>query len=332
MFLEQRTNALVQLGERLKSLTEDQLVDLCNRAGNENAWFTPRSVRKAVEGTTRYLNAEALGNWLSKYELEEKAFKNIGVVAAGNIPLVGFHDIMCVLLSGHRLHLKMSSDDQVLMKYVVDLLIDIDPEMADRITFVDRLNNADAFVATGSDNTARYFKYYFKDKPNIIRANRTSVAVLHGDESKEQLSSLGDDIFEYYGLGCRNVSKVFVPEGYEFQKLLDALQGYEWVGDHHKYRNNYDYNKSVYLVNREPHLDTGFLLLRQSEQLVSPISVLYYENFKDQAHLDSLLESHNSKIQCVVRQGHISFGQAQSPEVWDYADGVDTMKFLLDLE
>ena len=186
---------------------------------------------------------------------------------AGNIPMVGFHDLLCVLLSGHNASIKPSSQDSFLIDFIINELVAIDPSFKERITKVERLNDADAFIATGSDNSARYFKYYFGKKPHVIRQNRTSVAVLTGDESPEQLNALGKDIFTYYGLGCRNVSKVFVPKSYDFKILLDRLMDYEETGDHHKYRNNYDYNKSVYLVNKEEHLDTGFLLVKESTDL-----------------------------------------------------------------
>ena len=328
MFLNERIKSFSELGNRLKSLTEDDINGLAQKAGNQNAWFTTRSVKKAFNGIAKFLDQAVLTKWLSNYELETISSRKIGVIAAGNIPLVGFHDVMCVLLSGHKLNLKMSSDDGVLMNYVLDELCVINAEWKNEIEVIERLNDAEAFIATGSDNSARYFKYYFKDRPNIIRANRTSVAVLDGTEINKELSDLGNDIFEYYGLGCRNVSKVFVPEEYDFKVLLDALNDFEWVGDHHKYRNNYDYNKSIYLVNKEPHLDSGFLLMRESDQLVSPISVLFHETYQNQNELDQKLKSNKEKIQCTVGHDHVPFGQAQMPEVWDYADGVDTLEFL----
>lgn len=328
MFLKDRIKLFARLGERLKNLTKDEMQGLSAAAGNENAWFTQDSVENALIGVSRFLNEATLTTWTEKYQIDARAPKKVGIITAGNIPLVGFHDLLSVLISGHYLLIKPSSDDSVLIKFVLNELVAIVPEMASHFEIVERLNMADAFIATGSDNSARYFKYYFKDKPNIIRANRTSVAVLSGEETVDQVKSLGNDIFQYYGLGCRNVSKLLVPANYDFTAFLDALQEFSEVGNHHKYRNNYDYNKSIYLVNREPHLDTEFMLLRESEDLVSPISVLYYQYYADQNELNQLLKSNESKIQCIVGDGYVPFGAAQSPEVWDYADGVDTLDFL----
>lgn len=333
MLLIDRIKSLEKLGVRMKNLSEGEMEELCLRAKNENAWFEDESVRLAISGIGLFLDVSTLEQWLSSYELDNIEMKKIGVIAAGNIPLVGFHDLMCVLLSGHHLLIKMSSKDGALMGFVLDELVKIEPAFANRITRVERLNEADAFIATGSDNSARYFEYYFKDKPSVIRKNRTSVAVLTGQETAEDFVNLGRDIFQYYGLGCRNVSKVLVPKDYNFSPLLDALKPYEPVIHHHKYRNNYDYNKSIYLVNSEPFLDTEYLMLRESSELVSPISVLYYQQYANDDELNSYLKDNAEKIQCVVGngQGRIPFGQAQQPSVSDYADGVDTMAFLAGL-
>ena len=334
MLLNDRIKSFETLGNRLKNLSSERLEELFLAAKNENAWFVENSVRLAIEGIILFLERNKIENWLSAYTLENDLPKKIGVIAAGNIPLVGFHDLMCVLLSGHHLMIKMSSKDGVLIRFILDELFDIDPNFKSQVSFVERLNDADAFIATGSDNSARYFEFYFKDKPNIIRKNRTSVAVLKGDETVEDFQNFGSDIFQYYGLGCRNVSKVFVPKGYDFTPLLDGLKGFEDVIHHHKYRNNYDYNKSIYLVNKEPFLDTEFLLVRESEDMVSPISVLFYQEYDSNDDLTEILKNQSEKIQCVVGNdaGMIAFGQAQQPEVTDYADGVDTMAFLTGLK
>lgn len=328
MLLSDRIKCFSELGNRLNGLDQEELNELSLAAHNGNSWFTQSSVAQAIEGISMFMDIQTLESWIADYNLTEIDQKKIGVVAAGNIPLVGFHDLLAVLIAGHQLLLKPSSDDQVLMHYIRKQLMAIDPYFETAFQIVERLNESDAFIATGSDNSARYFQYYFKDKPNVIRANRSSLAVLTGKETEEELRGLGKDIFQYYGLGCRNVSKVLVPEGYSFQALLDALQVYEEVGDHHKYRNNYDYNKSIYLVNREDHLDNGFLLLRRSEDLVSPISVLYFDYYKDEKAIENFLENNQAKIQCVVGQDYIGFGEGQKPRVDDYADGVDTLAFL----
>ncbi|UXP31102.1 acyl-CoA reductase [Reichenbachiella agarivorans] len=331
MFIEERIKLFVTLGEHLSRLSEESLDELARAAGNQNSWFTKESVVDAIAGICSFLNETELREWLSVYDFHAIQPKKVGVVAAGNIPLVGFHDILAVLISGHHLMIKPSTEDSYLVRYMLHQLAEIDHAIKEQFTIVERLNAADAYIATGSDNTARYFKYYFKEKPSIIRSNRSSVAVLTGKESIQELEVFGQDIFQYFGLGCRNVSKILIPNGFDLTRLLDALQGYEQVGNHHKYRNNYDYNKSIYLVNREPHLDTGFLLLRESDELVSPISVLYYQYYQEKEDLTNYLADHDSKIQCVVGTDYIPFGQAQRPTVKDYADGVDTMAFLTEI-
>lgn len=306
------------------------------RAKNENSWFTEQNIALALEGIQRYLDETKLKAWTQDLPPQPSKVKKVGVVMAGNIPLVGFHDFLTVLISGHKLLAKLSSQDSSLLKHIAGILIDIEPQFKEQIQFQDKLNEADAMIATGSDNSSRYFEYYFAKIPHIIRRNRTSVAVLDGQETMEDLLALGDDIFKYFGLGCRNVAKLYVPNNYDFKTLLDAWQPYHLLIHHHKYNNNYDYNKSILLVNKEPHLDTGFALLRKSDQLVSPISVVYYESFYDLADLKTQLKQHRDKIQCVVsRQAWIKdslpFGHAQQPELWDYADGIDTLAFVREL-
>lgn len=335
-----RLAAFVALGQRLTELTTpshaDELAGLAARARNQNPWFDLPNVTSAIRGIAHLLAEEPLRQWASRYPQESSQPRKIGVVMAGNIPLVGFHDALCVLLSGHVLLAKLSSDDTVLMTWVLDELTRLEPRFAEHIQLVPRLNAADAFIATGSDNTARYFEYYFGKKPNIIRRNRTSLAVLTGRETDHDLGLLGEDIFRYYGLGCRNVSKLYVPEGYDFTPLLDSLQPWHRVLEHNRYQNNYDYNKSILLVNRVPHLDSGFLLLTQSTQLVSPISVLHYETYSHEVDLVVRLTDVAAQTQCLVSSGGLfagsfPFGRAQQPGVADYADGVDTMAFLAEL-
>ena len=329
----ERLAAFIRLGQHLAALTPAQLTDLAAHARNQNSWFDAPSVAAAIQGIAQLLAEEPLRHWAARYAPEPPAARQIGVVMAGNIPLVGFHDALCVLLSGHRLLAKLSSDDTYLMTWILHTLCELEPRFAAAIGLVPRLNAADAFIATGSDNTARYFEFYFGKKPHLIRRNRSSAAVLTGHESNAELARLGPDIFQYYGLGCRNVSKLFVPTGYDFVPLLDALQVCEGVLNHHKYQNNYDYNKSILLVNRVPHLDTGFLLLRETEALVSPISVLHYATYTSEVDLVDQLTDVASRLQCLVSAGgrfagSLPFGQAQRPGVADYADGVDTMQFL----
>jgi len=336
MTLPERLAAFVSLGENLKNLNPEQKQDLFHRARNVNSWFDERNVTYALNGIISLLDKQNLEDWLFVYHLEPKSLKKVGVIMAGNIPLVGFHDFLCVLISGHQLYAKLSSEDNILMKLVAQLLIQIEPRFAEQIHFVEMLKDADAFIATGSDNTARYFEFYFSKKPHIIRRNRTSLGILGGDETPDDFRALGEDIFRYYGLGCRNVSKLYVPAGYSFTPFYDAIEPFKYILEHNKYQNNYDYNKSILLVNRSPHLDNGFLLMSENDSLVSPISVLFYQQYTGPSHLKQLLDEVKDKTQATVSakgwyHNSIPFGQAQCPAVWDYADGVDTLAFLADL-
>lgn len=333
MDIDQRVKLFTKLGDWLDDLTESTLNEIQIHAKNQNNWFTFDNITLAINGVRRYLRRDQLLQWISRYPISQVKPKKVGIVMAGNIPLVGFHDLLCVLISGHSAMVKMSSQDSYLMRWLIDQMVKMDSDLKDQIIIVDKLNEADAVIATGSDNTARYFKYYFGKKPHIIRQNRTSIAVLSGHESNDELSRLGSDIFAYFGLGCRNVSKVMVPRDYSFNLFFESIQSFEKSIEHHKYLNNYDYNKSIYLVNKHPHLDNGFLLVTQSDQLVSPISVLYYQEYENTSKLEQYLTENQDKIQCIVSNtnDHVKFGQAQNPHLWDYADRVDTTAFLLSL-
>ncbi len=331
----ERISAFVKLGEAIKTLSADEKEELLWRAENNNSWFSENSVESALEGVVFMLSPDKLATWLDEYDLQKiKHPKSVGLMLAGNIPAVGFHDLMCVVLAGHQAVIKLSSSDEILMKWIIKTLIGIDSRLSERIRIEEMLKGMDAYIATGSDNSSRYFNYYFGKYPHVIRQNRTSVAVLRGEETAEDYVRLGRDIFQYYGLGCRNVSKIFLKSVNQLQALLDALEIYAPVGAHHKYHNNYDYNKSIYLVNLEDHLDNGFLLLKESKELVSPISVLFYELYEDEKQLSEKLEGMKEKIQCIVGNGagRVPFGTAQNPEPWEYADEVDTMAFLLSLD
>jgi hypothetical protein len=335
----QRINAFVNLGKFITNAQNAPFIEEWTyRANSKNNWFTPENVARSLDAIAReYLNEDKLSTWAGNYG-EVSSSKKIGVVMAGNIPAVGFHDALCVLISGHILLAKPSSDDSFLIRALLEKLIAIEPAFADYIHFVDRLNESDAYIATGSDNTARYFHYYFAKKPNVIRKNRTSVAVLTGDETEAELSGLGVDVLQYFGLGCRNVSKLFVPHGYDFTKFYESIQGTaNMFLNHHKYFNNYEYNKSIFLINRVPHFDNGFLMITQNPALVSPISVLHYENYGSDEEVKKWLDSASDKIQCVVGTGNagiqnsLRLGEAQHPGLSDYADSVDTMAFLAGL-
>ncbi len=341
---QQRIDAFVKLGDVLRNPARRvDREEAAYRANSKNNWFNPENVQRALDAIAdRMLTHEALTEWMNQYPAEPATPRWVGVVMAGNMPAVGFHDMLCVLISGHKLMAKLSSLDELLMRYLIHTLIEVEPAFAERMRIVDRLNDADAFIATGSDNTARYFTYYFAKKPNIIRHNRSSVAVLTGDETTDQLAKLGDDILTYFGLGCRNVSTLFVPADYEgqpysFTPLLHTLEprATEFLSQH-KYSNNYDYNRSIYLVNGVPHFDNGFLMVTEQPGLVSPISVVYYQTYRDLDHLKGLLAGYADKIQVVASAngwyaGSIPFGETQLPRLMDYADGVDTMAFLATL-
>ena len=314
----------------------DRFIDLIQLSQSHNGWFTPDQVYFSLESWAEALTEENLNKWLSNYNFSEVKSKTVGLILAGNIPLVGFHDFLSVLISGHKVLVKTSSNDQHLLPFLASYLIEVAPELKDFITFTEgKLENFDAVIATGSNNTARYFEYYFKDKPSIIRKNRNSVAILNGKESAEDLINLGEDIFRYFGLGCRNVSKLFVPEGYDFKNFFEAIFVYQDIIKYEKYANNYDYNKAVFLMSLFQLLDNGFLTIKEDSSYASPISSVFYEFYKDINDVASRLKNDADSIQCVVSNNLVSnsipFGQTQKPNLWDYADNVDTLDFLLQL-
>lgn len=311
----------------------DDFIDVIKLSQSHNGWFTQDQVYHSIQSWAIALQEENLNKWLSKYDFSEVEPKTVGLILAGNIPLVGFHDFLSVLISGHNVLVKTSSNDQHLIKFLAKYLITFSPEIENRITFTDgKLENFDAVIATGSNNTARYFEYYFKDKPNIIRKNRNSVAVLNGKETQEDLVNLGEDIFRYFSLGCRNVSKLFVPKDYNFDAFFKAIYEYKDVIYYDKYSNNYDYNKAVFLMSNFKLLDNEFLTLKEDISYASPISSVFYERYENIEDIKKQLEKDADQIQCVVSNGvienSIPFGKTQQPELWDYADNVDTLLFL----
>ena len=332
---QQNINNLVRLGELL-SKTE-QFNDIFDKAEQQNSWFTRANVIFAFKSWSEALSKNNVQQWLSQYQLPQTTSpKKILIIMAGNLPLVGFHDLLCVLVAGHKAIVKLSSDDGVLLPYLIKQMKAFAPEWAEAVAFTDdKVTEYDAVIATGSDNTARYFEYYFGKKPHIIRKNRHSVAVLTGEETPEELQDLGKDIFLYYGLGCRSVSKLFVPQGYDFDLLFQAIYPYKDIIEEQKYANNYDYNKAVYLMSLFQLLENGFLLLKEDEHYGSPIATLFYEYYTDVDSLKEKLTTDAEKIQCVVAHNftteEVDFGETQIPQLWDYADGVDTLNFLLKL-
>ncbi len=349
MNISERISAFARFGQFLSAFSRESDVAQGEEYGslNEriktshlyNAWYIEDSVRAAISAISKSIKEDNISKWIDLYKGRFNTVipKTIAVVMAGNIPLVGFHDFFCVLMSGNKFLGKLSSQDKHLLPAVADILISFEPRFKEYIAFTEgRLEKFDAVIATGSNNTSRYFEYYFGKYPNIIRKNRNSVAVLNGKETENDLKKLGNDIFLYFGLGCRNVSKLFVPRNYDFGKFFKAIESYNDVANNHKYFNNYEYNKAVYLVNKIKHLDNNFLLLKEDKTMHSPVSVVYYEYFSDRAEVETKLKHDSVKIQCVVTNDKgfdncVPFGKSQFPALWDYADGVDTIRFLCSL-
>lgn len=303
-----------------------------------NPWFTRENIIFSLRNWAAVLTEINLLKWIEKQDSGSfNKLKRVGVVMAGNIPMVGFHDMLSVLVTGNIFIGKLSSKDDFLLKAVSDFLIHLNPEYEKRIVWEEKkLTGIDAVIATGSDNTSRYFEYYFGKYPNIIRKNRNSVAILSGKETADDFRALAEDIFVYFGLGCRNVSKLFVPEGYDFTLFFQSVEHWNYLANHNKYANNYEYNRAIYLVNLVPHLDNGFLLVKEQDSISSPISVMFYEYYKDFEILKERINFDIDKIQCVVGasdsiNGMVGFGKSQHPQLWDYADNIDTIEFIISL-
>jgi hypothetical protein len=323
--------AFNKLGKLLTNPT-DILGNAFYTAESTNAWFTAENIKKSILSFAEMLNEGDLAIWFKSIKFSTTP-KKVGLILAGNIPLVGLHDVLSVLATGNIALIKLSSADDKLVKAVIAELVKIEPAFEDKIEYVERLKDFDAVIATGSNNSSRYFDYYFSKVPNIIRKNRNSVAVLDGSESFEDIQKLGADIFDYFGLGCRNVSKIYFPKGYDIANFYEGVESFQPIINHFKYNNNYDYNKSIYLVNAAKHFDNGFLLLKEDEHLTSPLAVLFYEEYEQLQVLEDKLKNQSENIQCVISKSPLSlntfgFGQSQHPKLWDYADNVNTIEFL----
>ncbi|WP_163411117.1 acyl-CoA reductase [Flavobacterium ajazii] len=354
MLQNEKKQSFIALGQFLSQFSEEgntrnesvlgndlfyeDFINLIELSQSHNGWYTPEQVHFAIKSWAEALTEENIDKWLSNYSAEfsqnNKKEKTVALILAGNIPLVGFHDFLSVLITGNKALIKTSSNDQHLLPFLAKYLIFADKSLKDKIVFTEgKLENFDAVIATGSNNTARYFEYYFKDKPSIIRKNRNSVAVLNGQETKEDLEGLGEDIFRYFGLGCRNVSKLFVPKDYKFDDFFQAMFKYQDVIHYEKYANNYDYNKAVFLMSNFKLLDNGFLTIKEDSSYASPISSVFYEFYENIEDLQNRLEADSDQIQCIVSnnliKNSISFGKTQTPQLWDYADNIDTISFLL---
>ncbi|MGI9527701.1 MAG: acyl-CoA reductase [Weeksellaceae bacterium] len=346
MQISQRIIAFSNLGNNLESfinnfdkdsqdINQQEFNQVLQQAKAKNGWFTIENQLYALASWAQGLTRENIENWLAAYNIPHDITpQSIGIVTAGNIPMVGFHDILCVLMSGHKALIKPSSNDEVLIRYVLKQLTNIEPNFKEQIAFVEQLKGYDAVIATGSDNTARYFETYFDKVPHIIRKNRTSIAVIEGNETEDELKNLAEDILRHFGLGCRNVTKLMIPKGYDMDKIFKALYPWADIINHHKYANNYDYHKAIYLMKGLDFVENGFVIVKKDDSLFSPISTIYYQEYENDREVKSFIQTHDSQIQCVVgkKDNMIPFGKAQQPDLWDYADNIDTMKWLLNLK
>ena len=347
--IQNRIAAFVKLGNFLSQFSADKIEkkegiehnDLffdgfkhqIKLAQEHNSWFTKDNILFSLENWSKSLTKNDLTSFTKDYNSPIKTQKKVAIVMAGNIPLVGFHDFLSVLISGHTVLVKQSSSDKHLLPFLAKYLEFVDDSFKGKITFTEeKLQKFDAVIATGSNNTARYFEYYFKNKPNIIRKSRNSVAVLTGKESEEDLQKLSDDVFTYFGLGCRSVSKIYVPKNYNFDAFFTGMYNKSDIINNAKYANNYDYNKAVYLMSEFDLLENGFLMIKEDESYSSPIATVFYEYYENEIDLKIKLHQDKEKIQCIVSKGftenEIDFGATQNPKLNDYADGINTLEFL----
>lgn len=332
MNLEQRVFLLKQLGKYLMS-NDEKWEQVKEKAYNENPWFIPQFTDYQLNHMAREFLAEnRLEEWISRYSIpaETSSPKNIGIVMAGNIPLAGFHDFLSAFISGHKQTIKPSSKDFQLINGIINKLKEWEPEVNQLVGIAEQLKGCDAYIATGSNNSSRYFDYYFSKYPHIIRRNRTSVAILTGNETLGDLEALADDVYLYFGLGCRNVTKLYVPHHFDFLPLLESFKRYNWIFDMHKYKNNYDYQLAIMIINKIYYMTNGSLLLQENRSLFSPISQLHYEYYQSVDEVEQSLVNHPD-IQCIVGRNHVPFGKAQQPALNEYADKADTLQFLLEL-
>ena len=331
MNVQERINLMVKAGEYLLADSEEWQ-QAKQHAFYKNGWFTTEfSQHAATKISENFLTKEALQKWVAHYHIDDNISpKNVGIVMAGNIPMVGFHDMLAVFISGHYQTVKLSSKDDVLLKHLVKYLYTLDNQIQNYISFADMLKGCDAYIATGGNSAAKSFSEYFGKYPNIIRKNKTSVAVITGNETEAELKLLADDIHLYFGLGCRNVTKLYVPDGYNFEQLLNSFSAYKYFGDHHKYRNNYDYNLSIVLLNNVYYMTNEATILTENAGMFSPISQLYYQFYNDVKEVTEFLKK-QIDVQCLVGKDFVHFGEAQNPDLFTYADGEDTMQFLLSI-
>ena len=341
MNINRRIQLISDIGEFLKNYLDEnydnnndnklvEFKDVIIKAQSKNPWFTDANIKVNLTYWSKKLTKHNLNKWLSKYNLNNTSRKNIAIIMAGNIPLVGFHDFICVFLSGHNSIIKLSNSDNCIIPFLTDLM----KLPSERIVYSDSfLKDYDGVIATGSDNTSRYFDYYFKNKRSIIRKNRNSIAILNGEESDDDLKSLSQDIFTYFGLGCRNVSKLYVPKNYNFDLFFNSIFCYKELINNHKYANNYDYNKAIYLMSEYKFLDNGFFIVKEGNEMHSPISTINFEYYDNVSILKEKINLEDDNIQCIVSniefKGKVNFGETQNPSLNQYADNIDVMSFLL---
>ena len=299
-----------------------------------NTWFTEKSVKQALNEWSKQLDYDNLKNWTDQYQITDKSDKKIAIIMAGNLPLVGFHDLLCGLILNFNCIVKLSSDDKILIPFVIEFLDSVLPGIKNKIEFTTNpIKDFNGVIATGSNSSFKYFEYYFGSYPNLLRKTRHSIAVLDGNESKTDLKNLGNDIFTYFGMGCRSVSKLLVPKGYDFDLLFNALFKFKGIINHNKYVNNYDYNKAVYLMSEQKFIENGFVILKEDGKLGSPIACLFFEYYENSKSLDTYISNIKDSLQCVVSNLNVpystSFGSSQKPKIDDYADNIDTLDFLL---
>lgn len=336
MKIKERITALARLGEHLRQ-PDEYLEAVMHRSEYNNPWFTKENQRLAIQAiATQFLDKNKLEAWASAYPIADEApMKTVGMVMAGNLPLVGFHDVVCTFVAGHKAKIKLSDKDQFLLPYLLKLLEKYAPGAGDFFEIAEQITGFDAVIATGSNNSARYFEAYFGKYPHIIRKNRNAVAVLDGSESEAELLALGTDVFQFFGLGCRNVSKLYLPQGYDFQQLMEQWESFHQLANHSKYRNNFDYNLALVMLNQVPYSNNGCIILSENQAIASRIATLNYEFYEEKKALEAELKGRHEEIQCIVAKPGlltlpaVPFGQAQAPGLMDYPDGVDVMAFLL---
>jgi len=332
----EKISALVKLKGYITGIINDDDHPIYNQVLDQNPWFIKQFIQTAFKGLTVFLEPDSLESWIKSYRIDINNPKKVALILPGNVPMVGFHDLLCVLMSGHDAIVKPSHKDNILIPHLINKLIEIEPQFQDKMIVVNSIDNIAAVIATGSDNTARYIEANYKDIPKLIRKNKTSIAIIQGDETEEDLKRLSDDIFLYFGMGCRNVSKLYLPDNYDTNRLMLNFHAKQWMGRHQKFLNNYLHQKSFNQVVNSPFIDGRYFLLKESDKIFSPIGMIYYSYYKNKKWLLQDLLIHQEKIQTVVTRmsdikNSIPFGEAQFPQLWNYSDGIDTMQWLLNL-